>query len=62
VYGYKGKGILGRLIVDAGGMPLSVLVPPANSDERKQAGPLIHVKDRKKKYLFWYANHAPLPG
>jgi len=46
----KGKGILAHLIVDAGGMPLSVFVPPANGDERKQVEPLpeqIHVKTGK---------------
>jgi len=50
VYGYKGKGILTHLIADANIMPLSILVTPANGDERKQVKPLpeqIHVKRGK---------------
>ncbi|MGX9727598.1 MAG: hypothetical protein ACTFAK_09855 [Candidatus Electronema sp. VV] len=34
-YGYKGKGVLIHLLVDADGMPLSACSAPANKDERK---------------------------
>lgn len=36
-YGFKGKGILIHLIVDAKGMPLSFSVTAANGDERSEA-------------------------
>ena len=36
-YGFKGKGILIHLIVDANGMPLSFSVTAANGDERIEA-------------------------
>lgn len=36
-YGFKGKGILIHLIVDAKGMPLSFSVTAANGDERIEA-------------------------
>ena len=35
-YGYKGKGVLIHLPVDAEGMPLSAVTTAANGDERKQ--------------------------
>lgn len=37
-YGFKGKGVLIHLVVDAKGMPLSFSITPANGDERKEAG------------------------
>ena len=40
-YGYKGKGILIHLLVDAEGMPLSAVTTAANGDERKQIKPLL---------------------
>ena len=40
-YGYKGKGVLIHLIVDAEGMPLSACSTPANADERKQVQSLL---------------------
>lgn len=40
-YGYKGKGILIHLLVDAEGMPLSAVTTAANEDERKQVEPLL---------------------
>jgi transposase len=42
-YGYKGKGVLIHLLVDADGMPLSACSAPANKDERKQVGPLLEM-------------------
>ncbi len=39
--GYKGKGILIHLLVDADGMPLAALTTAANGDERKQVEPLL---------------------
>lgn len=42
-YGYKGKGILIHLLVDAHGMPLSACSAPANEDERKQVGLLLEM-------------------
>ena len=40
-YGYKGKGILIHLLVDAQGMPLSAFSAPANEDERKHVEELL---------------------
>ncbi|MGX9727234.1 MAG: hypothetical protein ACTFAK_07915 [Candidatus Electronema sp. VV] len=40
-YGYKGKGVLIHVIVDAEGMPLSALSTSADADERKQVKPLL---------------------
>ena len=40
-HGYKGKGVLIHLLVDAEGMPLSACSAPANEDERKHVGKLI---------------------
>ena len=42
-YGYKGKGILIHLLVDADGMPLSACSAPANEDESKHVGPLLEM-------------------
>jgi transposase len=36
-YGYKGKGVLIHLVVDAQGMPLSFSITAANGDERQEA-------------------------
>ena len=47
-YGYKGKGVLIHLLVDADGMPLSACSAPANEDERKHAGTLIETVAVKK--------------
>ena len=46
-YGYKGKGVLIHLLVDADGMPLSACSAPANEDERKQVGPLLEMIEVK---------------
>ena len=40
-YGYKGKGVLIHLFVDAQGMPLSAFSAPANEDERKHVEKLL---------------------
>ena len=40
-HGYKGKGVLIHLLVDAEGMPLSAFSAPANEDERKHVGKLL---------------------
>ena len=40
-HGYKGKGVLIHLLVDAEGMPLSACSAPANEDERKHVGKLL---------------------
>lgn len=40
-YGYKGKGILIHLLVDAQGMPLSAFSAPADEDERKHVEELL---------------------
>ncbi|HET8685264.1 MAG TPA: hypothetical protein VFM18_01220 [Methanosarcina sp.] len=40
-HGYKGKGVLIHLFVDAEGMPLSAYSAPANEDERKYVGKLL---------------------
>lgn len=40
-YGYKGKGVLIHLPVDAEGMPLSAVTTAANGDERKQVETLL---------------------
>lgn len=46
-HGYKGKGILIHLLVDAEGMPLSACSAPANEDERKQVGRLLETVEVK---------------
>jgi transposase len=46
-YGYKGKGILIHLLVDAEGMPVSAVTSPANEDERKQVEPLLEMIEVK---------------
>ena len=46
-YGYKGKGILIHLLVDAQGMPLSAFSAPANEDERKHVGELLETVEVK---------------
>ncbi len=49
-YGFKRKGVLIHLLVDAEGMPVSAAVTPADGDERKQAEHLVEtvvVKTRK---------------
>lgn len=49
-HGYKGKGVLIHVYTDANGMPLSVSVTPANTDERSQVEPLIDgVKVRTRR-------------
>ncbi len=40
-HGYKGKGVLIHLLVDAEGMPLSACSALANEDERKHVGKLL---------------------
>ena len=40
-YGFKGKGVLIHLLVDAAGMPVSAETSPANGDERKLAEYLV---------------------
>lgn len=40
-YGYKVKGILIHLLVDAEGLPISAVSTPANGDERKQVEHLV---------------------
>ncbi len=39
--GYKGKGILIHLLVDADRMPMAACSAQANEDERKYVGPLL---------------------
>ncbi len=46
-YGYKGKGIVIHLLVDAEGMPMSAFSTPANGDERKQVAHLIETVEVK---------------
>ena len=46
-YGYKGKGVLIHLLVDAEGMPLSACSAQANEDERKHVGPLLEMIEVK---------------
>jgi transposase len=42
-YGYKGKGVLIHLLVDAEGMPLAAYSAPANEDERKHVATLLEM-------------------
>jgi transposase len=46
-YGYKGKGVLIHLLVDAEGMPVSAVLTPANGDERKQVEQLVETVEVK---------------
>ncbi len=46
-YGYKGKGVLLHLLVDAEGMPMSAVLTPANGDERKQVELLLETVEVK---------------
>lgn len=46
-YGYKGKGVLIHLPVDAQGMPLSAFSAPANEDERKHVEELLETVEVK---------------
>lgn len=50
-YGFKGKGVLIHLVVDAGGMPISFSISPANGDEREEAksnADKIHVHQKRR--------------
>ena len=40
-YGYKGKGVTTHLLVDANGMPLSVISTSSSQSERKQVAKLL---------------------
>jgi transposase len=41
-HGYKGKGVLIHLLVEASGKPIAVSSTPANGDERKEVEKLLH--------------------
>ena len=46
-YGYKGKGVLIHLLVDAQGMPLSAFSAPADEDERRHVEELLEAVEVK---------------
>ncbi len=51
-YGYKGKGVTSRFILDGLGQPLAVASTGARGDERKEAAPLLKNQRQVKTSSF----------